>query len=68
MFNINPDDLFNKTDQLLFCILSELRQLNKSLHPIARDTATKKKPKVRSAKPKKIEQTEIETNIGGVSE
>lgn len=52
MFGIKPDDLFNKTDQLLFCILQELKQLNKPLRPIARDTVAKRKPKPKNAKAK----------------
>lgn len=45
MFDIKPDDLISKTDMLLFDILQELKQLNKSLRPIAKDTEIKKKPK-----------------------
>ena len=44
MFDIKPDDLFSKTDMLLFSILEELKQLNKSLHPMYKDTVIKKKP------------------------
>jgi hypothetical protein len=58
MFEINPDDLFSKTDQLLFCILSELKQLNKSLRPIAKDTVIKK-PKTQNAQKKKGKTTKL---------
>ena len=63
MFDIKPDDLISKTDQLLFCILEELRQLNKSLHPIAKDTVIKKKSKTNS-KPRNV-QPKNETSIDG---
>lgn len=41
MHNIKPENLVSKTDKLLFSILLELKQLNESLHPIAKDTETK---------------------------
>ena len=67
MFNIKPDDLFNKTDQLLFSILEELKQLNKSLHPIRKDTAIKKKSKPKNTKPKPEKRTKTDSIIGGAS-
>lgn len=52
MFDVKPDDIFSKTDMLLYDVLQELKQLNKSLHPMRKDTEIKTKPKVRSTKPK----------------
>lgn len=54
MFNLNPENLCGDTNKLLSDILSELRQLNESLRPIAKDTVIQPvvaKPKV--VKPKK---------------
>ena len=71
MFDIKPDDLVSKTDQLLFSILEELKQLNKSLHPMRKDTVIKKKPRSKnSTKPKpekRIELAKTDSIIGGVS-
>ena len=69
MFDIKPDDLFSKTDMLLFSILEELKQLNKSLRPMRKDTAIKKrsKPKITKPKPeKRIELAKADLIIGGV--
>lgn len=63
MFGIKPDDLFGKTDQLLYLILQELRKLNESPRPIAKDTAIKQKSKARTIKPKAKPKAIIKSNL-----
>jgi hypothetical protein len=53
MSDIKPDDLISKTDILLFDILEELKQLNKSLRPIAKGTGVKRKAKPKTKTPTK---------------
>ena len=56
MFDIKPDDLVYKQDMLLYDILQELKQLNKSLHPMRKGEVAKKKSKPK-AKAKPIDLT-----------
>ena len=56
MFDIKPDDLVYKQDMLLYDILQELKQLNKSLHPMRKDTGISRKTKSKS-KTKPIDLT-----------
>jgi hypothetical protein len=45
--DINPEQLFSKTDKLLYLILQELRQMNAPVRPTAEGTkAATQKPKV----------------------
>jgi len=64
MFNLKQDDMISKTDMLLFDILEELRQLNKSLRLIAKGAGVKKKAKPKTVKPKqsvvKTESLEVQ--------
>ena len=50
MFNLKPENMNGDTNKLLFAILKELKQLNESLHPIAKDTVVQ--PAIKPIKPR----------------
>ena len=68
MFNFDPENIQGDTNKLLYSILLELRQLNKPLHPIAKDTVVTRKPKPKprvKAKSKPIPKLEKQTELIG---